>query len=55
MFVVDQWLAVDRDPFSDEVDVPACGTVDDPYYLIKSNGNRKLMDDHLWLSVFSRK
>lgn len=24
------------------------------YYLMKSKGNRKLMDDHLWWSVFSR-
>lgn len=27
---------------------------EDPYYLLKSGGMRKLADDHIWWSVFSR-
>ena len=28
--------------------------VDNAYYLLKAGGNRRLADDHLWWSIFSR-
>ena len=55
-FVCDQWVACDRGTFQDDVTIHALSPdlVDDYYYLLKAGGTRRLADDHLWWSVFSR-
>ncbi len=52
----DQWVACDRGTFEDDVTAPALSPdmVDDYYYLLKAHATRKLTDDHIWWSVFSR-
>lgn len=55
-FIADQWLAVDRGTFEDDIIIHGveAGGDEDAYYLLKSGANRKLADDHIWWSVFSR-
>ena len=55
-FIVDQWLAVDRGTFEDDVTVPSfkAGEELTRDYLLKSAINHKFSDDHVWWSVFSR-
>ena len=55
-FIADQWLAVDRGDFEDDINLHAIDENDekDPYYLLKSGGNRNLADNHLWWSVMTR-
>ena len=57
-FIADQWLAVDRGEFEDDIHVHAIPANDqaaeDAYYLMKAAASRKITDDHLWWSVFSR-
>ena len=57
-FIADQWLAVDRGDYEDDIHVHAIPaddrTAEDAYYLMKAAGSRKISDDHLWWSVFSR-
>ena len=55
-FVADQWLAIDRGTFEDDVTLSPQDE-DEPFtpsFVFRSGGNRKLADDHLWWSVFSR-
>lgn len=55
-FICDKWLAVDRDDHEDDRTLPALSP-DDPLsasYVLKSAGNKKLRDDHIWWSVFTR-
>ena len=46
-----QWL-----PFQDDINVYAvtADSPEDTSYLLKAGGMRKLADDHIWWSVFSR-
>lgn len=55
-FIFDEWVACDRDNYQDDVVAPAVPNdlVDNAYYLLKAGGNRRLADDHLWWSIFSR-
>ena len=55
-FTADQWLAVDRGTFEDDITIPA-STEDDILesgYLIKAGRTRALSDDHIWWSIFCR-
>jgi hypothetical protein len=49
-------VACDRGDFEDDVVVHGAkeGSEEDTYYLLKAGGSRKLADDHVWWSVFSR-
>jgi hypothetical protein len=55
-FIVDQWLAIDRGTFEDDITVAATREHEQlpSDYLLLAGGYRKLRDDHLWWSVFSR-
>lgn len=55
-FIADQWLAVDRGSYEDDINVYAvtADSPEDTSYLLKAGGMRKLADDHIWWSVFSR-
>ena len=55
-FVADQWIAIDRGTYEDDIIVHAVpeNSSEDPYYLMKAGGMRKFADDHVWFSVFSR-
>lgn len=55
-FVADQWLAIDRGSFEDDITIQATeeGHRMEPSFLVKSYGGHSLSDDHLWWSVFSR-
>ena len=55
-FIVDQWLAIDRGTFEDDVTVPSFKVGEELHrdYLLKSAINHKFSDDHVWWSVFSR-
>ncbi len=55
-FVHDGWVACDRDLFEDDVIVHGtkAGDPEDTYYLLKAGAGRKLADDHMWFSIFSR-
>ena len=55
-FVADQWLAIDRGTFEDDITIPASG-IDDKLesdYLVKAGRGRQLSDDHIWWSIFTR-
>jgi len=55
-FVADQWLAIDRGTFEDDVTL-STQDEDEPFtpgFVWRSGSNRKLRDDHLWWSIFSR-
>ena len=55
-FIADQWLAIDRGTFEDDINIPSFKSGDElsTDYLFKSALNHKFSDDHVWLSVFSR-
>ena len=55
-FVADQWLAIDREPFEDDITLHASEENQplDRGYLVKSAGTNALADDHMWWSIFSR-
>ena len=55
-FHADQWLAIDRGDYEDDITLHAVDKDEeaDAYYIMKSGGNRKLTDDHIWFSVFTR-
>jgi polycystin 1 len=56
LFVADQWLAIDRGTFEDDISIPSSGHGDQftRDFLIKSGITHKFSDDHIWWSVFSR-
>ena len=55
-FVANQWLAIDRGTYEDDITLHASAEDDvlDKNYTLKSSGGNSLSDDHLWWSVFSR-
>ncbi len=55
-FIADQWLALDRGTFEDDITIPATAEDEqlDSDYLLKSGRSRKLNDDHIWWSIWSR-
>ena len=55
-FVANQWLAIDRGTYEDDITIHATSEDDvlDSNYRLKSSGGNSLSDDHLWWSVFSR-
>ena len=55
-FLADRWLAIDRDEFTSEIQVPS-SPVDAPSpkgFLMKTGFFNMLRDDHVFWSVFSR-
>ena len=55
-FVADQWLALDRGTFEDDITIAASKETDEleSGYLIKAGRARALSDDHVWWSIFTR-
>ncbi|XP_059084074.1 uncharacterized protein LOC131881274 [Tigriopus californicus] len=55
-FIADQWLAIDRGTYEDDIAIHAidADSQEDPYYLLKSVSAKSLADDHIWLSTFCR-
>lgn len=55
-FIIDQWLAIDRGTFEDDINIPSYKSGEElsRSYLFKSALNHNFTDDHLWWSVFSR-
>lgn len=55
-FIADQWLAIDRGSYEDDITIHAidADSEEDPYYLLKSVSAKSLADDHIWLSSFCR-
>ena len=55
-FVGDQWLALDREPFEDDITLHASAENEELNrgYLLRSAGTNSLANDHLWASIFSR-
>ena len=55
-FIADQWLAIDRGTFEDDITIPA--TMEDEKletdFLLKAGRARVLTDDHVWWSIFTR-
>ena len=54
-FVADQWLAIDRGTFEDDITVPASGIHDnvESDYLVKAGRGRQLSGIN-WLSSFTK-
>ena len=55
-FVANQWLAIDRGTYEDDITIHATSEEDvlDSSYRLKSSGGNSLSDDHLYWAVFSR-
>ena len=55
-FVANQWLAIDRGTYEDDITIHASAEDDilDSAYRLRSSGGNSLSDDHLYWSVFSR-
>ena len=55
-FIANQWIAIDRGTFEDDVTLPASEEFDTfpSDYIMRSGLSHKFNDDHIWLSIFSR-
>ncbi len=55
-FIADQWLSLCRGTFEDDITIPATDKEEElnSDYLLKSGRARKLNDDHLWWSIYTR-
>ena len=55
-FIADQWLALDRGTFEDDITIPATMENEklETDFLLKAGKSRVLTDDHLWWSIFTR-
>ena len=55
-FVANQWLAIDRGTYEDDITIHASAEDDEleQNYRLKSSGGNSLSDDHLYWSVFAR-
>lgn len=55
-FIADQWLAMDRGTFEDDITIPATMENEklETDFLLKAGKSRVLTDDHLWWSIFTR-
>lgn len=55
-FVANQWVAIDRGTYEDDITIHATNEEDalDSDYRLRSSGGNSLSDDHLYWSVFSK-
>jgi hypothetical protein len=55
-FICDKWLAIEKEDCPIDILLPVCGNAqkNDLKYLFEKQSIDKLIDSHMWLSVFTR-